>query len=168
MSPVKTSSNIELKKYIEFVPLRTDFFHDLNVIHWNCIILGDPKPFPGNKTPSVRKFKPPKLEEEPVDPDMNDHQHHADGHTTSKHKCCPYSQTQSRKRQRQSSGYKEDEIDACFEKLERLGCGEGPMYDTAVLLFGESSDYRKFWLNLKPKSCANWVKNAGSKYGLLG
>ncbi|GJV60359.1 hypothetical protein Tco_1466459, partial [Tanacetum coccineum] len=57
---------------------------------------------------------------------------------------------------------------ACFEKLEKLGWEEGPMYDTAVLLFGESSDYREIWLHLKPKSCVNWVKNAGGMmHGLL-
>nr|GFA01629.1 hypothetical protein [Tanacetum cinerariifolium] len=42
------------------------------------------------------------------------------------------------------------------------------MYDTVVLLFGESSDYRKIWLHLKPKSCVNWVENAGGMtHGLL-
>ena len=143
--------------------------HDLNVIRCNCIILGDPKPFPGYKTPSVKNFIIPKSEEDHVDPDVNDDKHRADEHTASKQKCSSCSQTQSRKRQRQSSDDKEDdEIGACFEKLEKLGWGEGPMYDTAVLLFGESSDYRKIWLHLKPKSCVNWVKNAGSKFGLLG
>ncbi|GJY35902.1 protein downy mildew resistance 6 [Tanacetum coccineum] len=138
--------------------------HDLNVIRCNCIILGDPKPFPGNKTPSVNKFIPPKLEEDHVDPDVNDDRPHADEPTAPKQKCSSCSQTQSRKRERQSSDNKEDgEIGACFEKLEKLGWEEGPMYDTAVLLFGESSDYRKIWLHLKPKSCVNWVKNAGER-----
>ncbi|GJZ96291.1 L10-interacting MYB domain-containing protein-like protein [Tanacetum coccineum] len=142
---------------------------DLKVIRCNCIILGDPKPFSGNKTPSVNKFIPPKVEEEPLEPDVNDDRHHADEPTAPRQKCSSCSQTQSRKRQRQSSDNKEDgEIGACFEKLEKLGWGEGPMYDTVVLLFGESSDYRKIWLHLKPKSCVNWVKNAGGKYGLLG
>ncbi|GJR53735.1 L10-interacting MYB domain-containing protein-like protein [Tanacetum coccineum] len=135
---------------------------DLKVIRYNCIILGDPKPFSGNKTPSVNRFIPPKVEEEPLDPDVNDDRHHADEPTAPRQKCSSCSQTQSRKRQRQSSDNKEDgEIGACFEKLEKLGWGEGPMYDTVVLLFGESSDYRKIWLHLKPKSCVNWVKNAG-------
>ncbi|GJW41570.1 L10-interacting MYB domain-containing protein-like protein [Tanacetum coccineum] len=138
--------------------------HDLNVIRCNCIILGDPKPFPGNQTPSVNKFIPPKLEEDHVDPDVNDDRPHADEPTAPKQKCSSCSQTQSRKRERQSSDNKEDgEIGACFEKLEKLGWEEGPMYDTAVLLFGESSDYRKIWLHLKPKSCVNWVKNAGER-----
>ncbi|GKB99988.1 hypothetical protein Tco_0986125, partial [Tanacetum coccineum] len=29
------------------------------------------------------------------------------------------------------------------------------MYETALLLFGESADYRKLWLQLKPESCGN-------------
>ncbi|PWA73086.1 Nucleic acid-binding, OB-fold [Artemisia annua] len=131
---------------------------DLNVIRCNCIILGDPKPFPGNKIPLVNEPITPKSEEDHVDPDVNNGRHHAAERTASKQKCSSCSQTQSRKRQRQSS---DDEIGACFEKLEKLGWGEGPMYDTTVLLFGESSDYRKVWLHVKPKSCVNWVKNAG-------
>nr|GEU49614.1 nucleic acid-binding, OB-fold [Tanacetum cinerariifolium] len=135
---------------------------DLNVIRCNCIILGDPKPFSGNETPSVNEFITPKSDEDHVDPDVNDDIHHADEPTAPKQKCSSCSQTQSRKRESQSSDNKEDgEIGACFEKLEKLGWEEGPIYDTAVLLFGESSDYRKIWLHLKPKSCVNWVKNAG-------
>ncbi|GJX79442.1 hypothetical protein Tco_0327591 [Tanacetum coccineum] len=152
------------KKRSGVYPLKRSYIslHDLNVIRCNCIILGDPKPFSGNKTPSVNKFKPPKLEEDHVDPDVNDDRHHADEPTAPKQKRSSCSQTQSGKRQRQSSDDKEDvEIGACFEKLEKLGWGEGPMYDTAVLLFGESSGYRKIWLHLKPKSSVNWVKNAG-------
>nr|GFB08350.1 L10-interacting MYB domain-containing protein-like [Tanacetum cinerariifolium] len=107
-------------------------------------------------------FIPTKVEEEPLDPDVNDDRRYADEPTAPRQKCSSCSQTQSRKRQRQSSDNKEDgEICACFEKLEKLGWGEGPMYDTVVLLFGESSVYRKIWLHLKPKSCVNWVENAG-------
>ncbi|GKD11022.1 hypothetical protein Tco_1190707 [Tanacetum coccineum] len=114
----------------------------------------------------LKKFIPPKVEEEPLEADVNDDRHHADEPTAPRQKCSSCSQTQSRKRQRQSSDNKEDgEIGACFEKLEKLGWGEGPMYDTVVLLFGESSDYRKIWLHLKPKSCVNWVKNAGGSGG---
>nr|GEW86992.1 L10-interacting MYB domain-containing protein-like [Tanacetum cinerariifolium] len=32
------------------------------------------------------------------------------------------------------------------------------MYDTALLLFGQSADFRKLWFHLKPESCGNWVK----------
>ncbi|GJU17049.1 hypothetical protein Tco_1145015 [Tanacetum coccineum] len=51
---------------------------------------------------------------------------------------------------------------ACIEKLDKLGWGaEDPLYDTALLLFGQSADYRKLWLHLKLESCGKWVKNAG-------
>ncbi|GKD51907.1 hypothetical protein Tco_1280883, partial [Tanacetum coccineum] len=57
---------------------------------------------------------------------------------------------------------KEDDMCACFKKLENIGWGtEDPLYDTALLLFGESADYRKLWLLLKPESCRKWVKNDG-------
>nr|GEW16803.1 nucleic acid-binding, OB-fold [Tanacetum cinerariifolium] len=57
---------------------------------------------------------------------------------------------------------KDNEIHACFEKLEKIGWGtEDPLYDTALLLFLESAEYRKLWLLLRPKSCGKWVKNAG-------
>nr|GEZ77587.1 hypothetical protein [Tanacetum cinerariifolium] len=39
---------------------------------------------------------------------------------------------------------------------------QDPMYDTGLLLFGQSADYRKLWLHLKPKSCGNWVKSVGN------
>ena len=56
---------------------------------------------------------------------------------------------------------KEDDMGACFEKLDKMGWGpEEPIYDTALLLFGQSADYRKLWLRLKPESCEKWVKNA--------
>ncbi|GKB18367.1 L10-interacting MYB domain-containing protein-like protein [Tanacetum coccineum] len=55
-----------------------------------------------------------------------------------------------------------DDMGACFKKLENIGWGtEDPLYETALLLFGESADYRKLWLHLKPESCGKWVKNAG-------
>ncbi|PWA88630.1 hypothetical protein CTI12_AA118650 [Artemisia annua] len=63
---------------------------------------------------------------------------------------------------------KENDMVACFEKLDKIGwVAQDPMYDTAILLFGQSADYRKLWLHLKPESCGNWVKNAGSMFGLL-
>ncbi|KAI3751494.1 hypothetical protein L2E82_22582 [Cichorium intybus] len=40
-----------------------------------------------------------------------------------------------------------------------------PRYNTAILLFGESKDFRKLWLHLDPECCENWVRNAGRKYG---
>nr|GFB04097.1 hypothetical protein [Tanacetum cinerariifolium] len=105
---------------------------DLKVIRFNCIILGDPKPFSGNKT---NNFIPPKVEEEPLDPDVNDDRRHADEPTAPRQKCSFCSQTQSRKRKRQSSDNKEDgEIGACFEKLDKLGWGEGPMNDARAAL----------------------------------
>ncbi|KAK9074553.1 hypothetical protein SSX86_007151 [Deinandra increscens subsp. villosa] len=63
---------------------------------------------------------------------------------------------------------KEDDVDACMEKLEKMEWGEGdPRYDTALLLFGESADLRKVWLRLKTSSCESWVRNAGRKYRLF-
>ncbi|GJY55662.1 hypothetical protein Tco_0454777 [Tanacetum coccineum] len=57
---------------------------------------------------------------------------------------------------------KEDDMGACIEKLDKMGWGaQEPIYNTALLLFGQSADYRKLWLHLKPESCGNWVKNAG-------
>ncbi|GJX26318.1 hypothetical protein Tco_0232614 [Tanacetum coccineum] len=57
---------------------------------------------------------------------------------------------------------KEEDMGACIEKLDKMGWGaEEPIYDTALLLFGQSADYRKLWLHLKPESCGKWVKNAG-------
>nr|GEX20079.1 pectinesterase inhibitor [Tanacetum cinerariifolium] len=59
---------------------------------------------------------------------------------------------------------KEDNMGACIEKLDKVGwAAQDPMYDTALLLFGQSADYRKLWLHLKPESCGNWVKSVGSK-----
>ncbi|GKD45285.1 hypothetical protein Tco_1269930 [Tanacetum coccineum] len=56
---------------------------------------------------------------------------------------------------------KEDDMGACIEKLDKLGWGaEDPLYDTALLLFGQSADYRKLWLHLKLESCGKWVKKA--------
>ncbi|GJR53734.1 hypothetical protein Tco_1404255 [Tanacetum coccineum] len=52
---------------------------------------------------------------------------------------------------------KEDDMGACIEKLDKMGWGaEEPIYDTALLLFGQSADYRKLWLHLKPESCGKW------------
>ncbi|GJY49841.1 L10-interacting MYB domain-containing protein-like protein [Tanacetum coccineum] len=77
--------------------------------------------------------------------------------------------------------YKDDQIGACFERLEKLGWENA---DTALFLFVESAEYgklffwirdhprqnieyRKLWLLLNPESCGECVKNAGKKFGLL-
>nr|GFB39821.1 L10-interacting MYB domain-containing protein-like [Tanacetum cinerariifolium] len=39
---------------------------------------------------------------------------------------------------------------------------QDPMCDIALLLFGQSADYRKLLLHLKPESYGNWVKSVGS------
>nr|GEZ60279.1 reverse transcriptase domain-containing protein [Tanacetum cinerariifolium] len=55
---------------------------------------------------------------------------------------------------------KEDDMGACIEKLDKVGwAAQDPMYDTVLLLFGQSADYRKLWLHLKLESCGNWVKS---------
>nr|GEZ48057.1 L10-interacting MYB domain-containing protein-like [Tanacetum cinerariifolium] len=62
-----------------------------------------------------------------------------------------------------NGGKKEDDICAYIEKLDKVGwAAQDPMYDTTLLLFGQSADYRKLWLHLKPKGCRNWVKSVGS------
>nr|GFC52395.1 L10-interacting MYB domain-containing protein-like [Tanacetum cinerariifolium] len=67
-----------------------------------------------------------------------------------------------------ADGGKKDDMGVCIEKLDKVGwAAQDPMYDTAFLLFGQSADYRKLWLHLKPESCGNWVKSVGSKFGLL-
>ncbi|KAD4384378.1 hypothetical protein E3N88_24546 [Mikania micrantha] len=61
-----------------------------------------------------------------------------------------------------------NDMDACMEKLGTLGWEEfDAKYQTALLLFGESSDIRKVWLRLQPHTCELWVRNAGAKYGLF-
>nr|GEX69966.1 L10-interacting MYB domain-containing protein-like [Tanacetum cinerariifolium] len=58
---------------------------------------------------------------------------------------------------------KKDDMGACIEKLDKIRwVVQDPMYDTSLLLFGRSADYRKLWLHLKPESCGNWVKSVGN------
>ncbi|KAK1406762.1 hypothetical protein QVD17_38370 [Tagetes erecta] len=58
-----------------------------------------------------------------------------------------------------------NDMDACMEKLGTLGWEESDArYQTALLLFGESADIRKVWLQLQPSTCELWVKNAGAKW----
>ncbi|KAL8241537.1 hypothetical protein R6Q59_014891 [Mikania micrantha] len=58
----------------------------------------------------------------------------------------------------------DNDIDACMEKLGTLGWEEFvAKYQTALLLFGESSDIRKVWLRLQSHTCELWVRNAGAK-----
>nr|GEX88922.1 reverse transcriptase domain-containing protein [Tanacetum cinerariifolium] len=53
-----------------------------------------------------------------------------------------------------------NDMGACIEKLDKVGwIAEDPMYDTALLPFSQSANYRKLWLHLKPESCWNWVKS---------
>nr|GFA79194.1 hypothetical protein [Tanacetum cinerariifolium] len=63
-----------------------------------------------------------------------------------------------------------------FTDADHAGCQDthrstsgtqDPMYDIALLLFGQSADYRKLWLHLKPESCGNWVKSVGRNSGLV-
>nr|GEU77941.1 L10-interacting MYB domain-containing protein-like [Tanacetum cinerariifolium] len=59
---------------------------------------------------------------------------------------------------------KEDDMGACIEKLDKIGwAAQDPMYDTALLLFGQSAKYSKLCLHLKPESYGNWVKSVGRK-----
>nr|GEW03551.1 L10-interacting MYB domain-containing protein-like [Tanacetum cinerariifolium] len=54
----------------------------------------------------------------------------------------------------------------CIAKLDKVGwAAQDPMYDTALLLFGQCANYRKLWLHLKPESCGNWVKSVASNKG---
>ncbi|KAD0676520.1 hypothetical protein E3N88_43876 [Mikania micrantha] len=60
-----------------------------------------------------------------------------------------------------------NDMEACMTKLGTMGWAESdPKYQTALLLFGESADIRKVWLQLQPQTCELWVKNAGAKYWL--
>ncbi|GKB51888.1 hypothetical protein Tco_0902641, partial [Tanacetum coccineum] len=127
------------------------FVTDVHVILTKCDIIGDPKAYPQNKTSLIEKSTPQ------VDTGhSNQKKDHAE-------KDIP------RIASMMMGKNKEDDMCACFKKLENIGWGtEDPLYDTALLLFGESADYRKLWLLLKPESYRKWVKNAGSKFGLLG
>ncbi|GJR69806.1 L10-interacting MYB domain-containing protein-like protein [Tanacetum coccineum] len=124
---------------------------DVHVILAKCDIVGDPKAYPRNKTSLIEKSTPL------VD---TGHSNQEDDHAA---KDIPRITSMMMEKN------KEDDMYACFKKLENIGWGtEDPLYDTALLLFGESAEYRKLWLLLKPESCGKWVKNAGSKFGLLG
>ena len=64
--------------------------------------------------------------------------------------------------------HKEHDMTSCMEKLVKMEWGiSDPRYQTAILLFGESADLRKVWLFLPTEACEMWLKNAGSKYGLM-
>ena len=59
-------------------------------------------------------------------------------------------------------------LDACTEKLEKLGWGIfDPRYTTVVALFGEGVDKRHVWLTIDPTICENWVKTVGAHYGMF-
>ena len=64
--------------------------------------------------------------------------------------------------------HKEHDMTSCMEKLVKMEWGiSDPRYQTTVLLFGESTDLRKVWLFLPTEACEMWLKNVGSKYGLM-
>ncbi|KAD5508885.1 hypothetical protein E3N88_16588 [Mikania micrantha] len=57
-----------------------------------------------------------------------------------------------------------NDMEACMTKLGTMGWDESDAkYQTALMLFGESADIRKVWLQLQPQTCELWVKNAGAK-----
>ncbi|KAD6120380.1 hypothetical protein E3N88_11651 [Mikania micrantha] len=57
-----------------------------------------------------------------------------------------------------------NDMEECMTKLGTMGCDESDAkYQTALMLFGESADIRKVWLQLQPQTCELWVKNAGLK-----
>ncbi|GKB51889.1 putative ribonuclease H-like domain-containing protein [Tanacetum coccineum] len=127
------------------------FVTDVHVILTKCDIIGDPKAYPHNKTSLIEKSTPL------VD---TGHSNQKEDHAA---KDIP------RIASIMMGKNKEDDMCACFEKLENIGWGtEDPLYDTALLLFCESADYRKLWLLLKPESCRKWVKNAGNWVGDKG
>ena len=144
----------------------------LNVI-CSSVIIGDPKPF---YDPTIYEDDSDEYDSDEDDSDELSQNEDALAPTQK----CSCSETQSNKKIKLQSEIakdisriaemmmeknKENDMGACFEKLENIGWGrEGSMYDTAVLLFDESADYRKVWLHLKPESCEKWVKNAGSKF----
>ncbi|GJR77163.1 hypothetical protein Tco_0089528 [Tanacetum coccineum] len=129
------------------MPLTHIVILDLEVICSKSDIIGDPKPFASKKTPSSAISKPPII-------DLNS---------------C--SLRQRKKRKGQSSDNitaaandasmtmeknKDDDMAACFEKLEKIGWGtEDSLYDTALLLFyvEKVCEYRKLGLLLKPGKC---------------
>ncbi|KAJ9542845.1 hypothetical protein OSB04_029351 [Centaurea solstitialis] len=51
----------------------------------------------------------------------------------------------------------DDEMNLCIDKLETLGWEQSPLYDVALHIFGQSSDYRKIWLHLNNERCEGWV-----------
>lgn len=60
------------------------------------------------------------------------------------------------------------DVDACMEKFNKMEWGEeDERHKTALLLFGESANVRKVWLQLSHTSCESWVMGAGRKYGYL-
>ncbi|KAK9050681.1 hypothetical protein SSX86_030349 [Deinandra increscens subsp. villosa] len=59
---------------------------------------------------------------------------------------------------------KHNDMKSCMTKLKSLGWGQSDArYKTTLLLFGESYDVRKVFLELEPESCGQWVEIAGAK-----
>ncbi|GKD43018.1 hypothetical protein Tco_1267663, partial [Tanacetum coccineum] len=114
----------------------------LNVICSKCDIIGDPKPFYDHIT--YTSFEDDF--EDDSEPDQNED-------CLAPTQKCSCSQNQSNKKRKLESSEaiakdiskiaetlieknKENDMGACFEKLEKIGWGtEDPMYDTAILLF---------------------------------
>lgn len=61
----------------------------------------------------------------------------------------------------------EDEMDHCIDKLETLGWEQTALYDIALYIFSQSTDYRKVWLRLSDERCEGWVRFTGGKLGLF-
>nr|GEU97601.1 L10-interacting MYB domain-containing protein-like [Tanacetum cinerariifolium] len=139
------------------------FIVNLKVIRSKCDII-DNKPFTCKKTPSSGITKPPIRD---LDSCSQTQRKNRNGQSSDNIAAAAKDTTKDESMTMEKN--KDDDIVACFEKLEKIGWGtEDPLYDTALILFVESAEYRKLWLLLKPESCEKWVKNVGSKLGLFG
>ncbi|KAD5803699.1 hypothetical protein E3N88_15059 [Mikania micrantha] len=57
-----------------------------------------------------------------------------------------------------------NDMEACMAKLGTMGWDKShAKYQTTLLLFGESENIKKVWLQLQPQTWELWVKNAGAK-----
>ncbi|GJR69805.1 L10-interacting MYB domain-containing protein-like protein [Tanacetum coccineum] len=96
LNQLQEGSIVQLNDFVTYTIRKITVFliNDLNVIHSECDLIGNPEPFPHNDTPLVERSTPPIPDEDHVDVS------HAHESVTSTQKC---SETQSRKRKRQSS-----------------------------------------------------------------
>ncbi|KAL8239912.1 hypothetical protein R6Q59_016479 [Mikania micrantha] len=61
-----------------------------------------------------------------------------------------------------------NDMEACMKKLGTMGWDEfDAKYQTTLLLFSESADIRKVWLQLQPQTYELQAKNAEAKYNLF-